>query len=112
MLSGLKVVCAAPPFSIGNYERDPCPTACVFAMSTFTFQPRWKEELVCTARGGSFVLELTMGVLGAYLPTEEAWKRKAPEWARDLWSVLKAELESWCQSNNTKFVIDENAAIY
>ena len=47
-------------------------------MTTFTFQARWKEELVCTGPGGSFILELPMGVLSAYLPTEESWKEKTP----------------------------------
>jgi hypothetical protein len=81
-------------------------------MSTFTFSPRWKEELVCTGPGGTFILELTMGVLGAYLPTEEVWRRRAPEWARDLWPQLKTELEAWCRANHAKFVIDETAAVY
>ena len=80
--------------------------------SVFTFQPRWREELVCTAPSGSFVLELTMGVPGAYLPTEGAWRRKAPEWARDLWPTLKIELEACCQANHAKFVIDENAFVF
>jgi hypothetical protein len=81
-------------------------------MSTFTFLPRWKEELVCTGHGGSFILELPMGVLSAYLPTEDAWRRKAPAWARDLWPELKSELEAWCKANNAKFVIDGTAAVY
>ncbi len=42
-------------------------------MSKFKFQPRWKEELVVTGDGGQFILELPMGVLSAYLPTESAW---------------------------------------
>ena len=81
-------------------------------MSTFTFQPRWKEELVCTGPGGSFVLELPMGILSAYLPTEEAWKRKAPAWACDLWPELKTELEAWCRANHDQFYIDASAAVY
>jgi hypothetical protein len=32
----------------------------------FQFKPRWKEELVVTANGKSFVLELPMGRLSAY----------------------------------------------
>ena len=81
-------------------------------MSMFTFGPRWREELVCTGPGGTFILELPMGVLSAYLPTEEAWQRKAPEWARKLWPVLKTELEEWCRVNHAKFVIDETALVY
>jgi len=58
----------------------------------FEFQPRWKEELVCTGPGGTFVLELPMGVLSAYLPTEAVWQEKAPVWSRALWSELHDEL--------------------
>jgi len=39
--------------------------------TTFQFEPRWKEELVVKGSGGSFVLELPMGVYSAYLPTQE-----------------------------------------
>lgn len=81
-------------------------------MNAFTFQPRWKEELVCTHVGGSFVLELPMGILSAYLPTEEVWKVKAPAWARDLWPELKTQLEAWCRANEADFYIDESADVY
>ena len=81
-------------------------------MYTFRFMPRWKEELVCSGPGGSFILELAMGVLTAYLPTEEVWKQKSPDWARDLWPVLRTELEGWCKENNAGFVIDPSAPIY
>ena len=82
------------------------------AASVFSFQPKWREELVCTGPGGSFVLELTMGVLAAYLPTEEAWGSKAPVWARDLWPVLKVELEAWCKQHDARFVIDATAIVW
>ena len=81
-------------------------------MSTFKFQPRWKEELVCTGPDGSFILELPMGVLSAYLPTEEEWKIKSPVWARDMWHILKAELESWCKENKAEFFIDKSAGVF
>ena len=29
-------------------------------MTTFQFQPKWMEELVVNASGGSFILDLTM----------------------------------------------------
>ena len=76
-------------------------------MTTFQFQPKWKEELVVIASDGSFILDLTMGVLHAYLPTEENWPNIAPSWAKDLYPVLKEELEAWCKANNAGFVIDE-----
>ncbi|MES2444068.1 MAG: hypothetical protein V4574_14660 [Pseudomonadota bacterium] len=78
----------------------------------FHFQPRWKEELVVTASGGSFVLELPMGVLSAYLPTEAEWRRRAPGWAISLWPRLKVELEAWCSQNNAAFYIDQAADVY
>ena len=81
-------------------------------MSTFTFQARWKEELVCTGAGGTFVLELSMGRLSAFLPTEDAWQKKAPTWARGLWPVLKLELEFWCKASKADLVIDESARVW
>ena len=80
--------------------------------NTFRFYPRWKEELVVTGPGGSFVLDLPMGIFSAYLPTEPAWRRQAPQWAVDLWPVLKAELEQWCVENNAKFYVEETAQVY
>jgi hypothetical protein len=59
-------------------------------MSTFVFKPRWKEELECQGPGGSFILELPMGMLRAYLPTDEAW----------------------CEANGAQFVIDESANVF
>jgi len=81
-------------------------------MSTFRFQPQWKEELVVTGPGGSLVLELPMGILSAYLPTEDAWSRKAPAWAKHLYPQLKQELEQWCRDNDAEFIIDASAAVY
>ena len=80
--------------------------------SVFQFKPRWKEELVVTGPGGTFVLELPMGILSAYLPPQELWPEKAPEWARDLWPTLKAELEAWCRANEAKFIIDPTAGVW
>lgn len=80
-------------------------------MSTFTFNPRWKEELICTGPGGTFVLELAMGVLTAFLPTEDVWRSNAPAWARDLWPVLKTDLEAWCENSKVRLVIDESATV-
>jgi len=78
---------------------------------TFQFRPRWKEELVVSSPGGSFILELPMGVYAAYLPTQRVWETKAPEWARDLWPLLKTELEDWCTNNNAEFYLDDTASV-
>lgn len=79
---------------------------------TFQFQPRWKEELVVTGPGGSFVLELPMGVLSVYLPTEAIWRTKAPAWAADLWPVLRSELGEWCRANEAQLLIDGTANVW
>jgi hypothetical protein len=78
----------------------------------FQFQPRWKEELVVSGSGGSFVLELPMGILAAYLPTETEWQRRAPVWAQALWPELKRELEDWCCKNKAQFHVDPSADVY
>jgi len=78
----------------------------------FSFKPRWKEQLVVRGPGGAFVLELPMGILSAYLPTEAAWREKAPDWVLDLWPQLKAELEEWCRDHKARFHIDETANVW
>ncbi|WP_295890665.1 hypothetical protein [uncultured Vibrio sp.] len=80
-------------------------------MNKFKFQPRWKEELVVTGDEGQFVLELPMGVLSVYLPTESAWESKSSEWARNQYGELKQELEYWCKENKVTFYIDETADV-
>ena len=80
--------------------------------TTFHFHPRWKEELVVYGHGGKFILELPMGVYSAYLPTQEVWETKAPEWARDIWPVLKSELEEWCAKNKAEFHIGKTASVF
>ncbi|MDP3660291.1 hypothetical protein [Phenylobacterium sp.] len=79
---------------------------------TFRFEPRWKEELVVTGPGGAFVLQLPMGVLSACLPTEGAWRSQAPAWAADLWPQLRSELGRWCEQNDARLLIEENAGVY
>jgi len=80
--------------------------------SIFRFRPQWKEELVVKGPSGSFILDLTIGVHTAYLPSEQNWRKNGPDWARDLWPVLKIELEVWCKKNNATFVIEEDDDIY
>lgn len=78
----------------------------------FDFQPRWKEELVVTGNGGSFVLEHPMGVPTVYLPTEDEWPTRAPLWALGLWGTLKHELEQWCRDNDIRLEIDASADLF
>lgn len=79
--------------------------------SQFNFQPRWKEELVVSCAQGAFVLEMPMGKLSVYLPTEISFLRFAPHWAREMWPVLKAELEAWCDASNAVLFIVPNAGV-
>lgn len=81
-------------------------------MTHFRFEPRWREELVCTSPEGHFILELSMGVLTAYLPTEEVWRQRGPTWARDLWPVLHRELLQWCASHRADCVVSPAAQIW
>lgn len=81
------------------------------ASRTFRFTARWKEELVVVGPGGSFILELPMGALIACLPTEQVWRTVAPNWAIDLWPVLKEELEKWCAANGADLQIDPSAKV-
>lgn len=78
----------------------------------FQFHGRWKEELVVTAQGGSFVLDMPMGILSVYLPTRQAWEEVAPEWARQLWPDLKWELEEWCEAHDAQLYLDASAGIF
>ena len=78
----------------------------------FTFAPRWREELVCTCPLGELVLEMPMGVLSVYLPTEEVWSRKAPAWAGPHWAAMHAQLTAWCRANRLPLYLDDVAPIF
>jgi hypothetical protein len=78
----------------------------------FEFYPRWKEELVVKGDGGSFVLEMPIGVLSVYLPTEDQWSDKSPCWAKGDWSLLRSQLEIWCKENKAQFHLDETAGVF
>ena len=80
-------------------------------MNKFKFQSRWKEELIVVGKGGEFILEHPMGILSVYLPSENVWKNKSLEWAKNYYCELSKELEQWCIDNKVKFVIDETAGV-
>jgi hypothetical protein len=77
--------------------------------SRVQFQPRWKEELVCTMDGRSFVVELTMGVLTVYFPTQTKWEALAPEWVRHQWQRVREDLAAWCEQQKMPLVIEDHA---
>jgi len=79
------------------------------ASSRIRFEPRWKEELVCTLNDRSVVIELTMGTLTVYLPSERKWEASAPEWAKRDWGRFREELAAWCAQQNIPLQIDDGA---
>jgi hypothetical protein len=82
------------------------------AAHTFTFQPRWKEELICTCTAGSFILQMPMGVVSVDLPSLEAWSAAAPSWAKALWSTLYAELSEWCALHKFPLYVSDSASAF
>lgn len=77
--------------------------------SKVQFQPKWKEELVCTLDGRGFVIEMTMGVPTVYLPTQSKWELSAPEWARPQWERVRADLAVWCEQQRIPLVVEDHA---
>lgn len=77
----------------------------------YTFQPRWKEELVCTCPFGSLVLDMPMGIVSVYVPTEARWRTVAPVWAIEHWPALHAQLRDWCAQNDIPLHVDASAFV-
>lgn len=77
----------------------------------FAFQPRWKEELVCRCDAGVFVLEMPMGKPCVMMPTEDAWREKAPAWAKDHYKSFFDQLVGWCQQEKLPYFLDSSACI-
>jgi len=73
------------------------------------YHPKWKETLVGSIEENIFYVEMTMGTLHVYFPTEEAWNASAPLWARDKWEAAKEAAKDWCREQNIPLTID-NAA--
>ena len=81
-------------------------------MTDITFQPKWKEELVCTSDAGSFTLVMTMGVLTVYFPDAETFSHEAPQWAQGEWDTIHTALSDWCKTNSIPLVVDDESKIY
>ena len=79
---------------------------------TMQFQPRWKEESVCSMDGRSFVIELTMGILTAYFPTRSTWEASAPDWAKHQWERARDALADWCSQQQIPLVIENHAQVW
>ena len=74
-----------------------------------TFNPRWKEELVCSFEGRRIILEFTMGINAAHLPDESHWRNIAPAWAIGEWQRLHDALKAWCEGSRIPLYVDGKA---
>ena len=83
----------------------------ISARGSFSFTPKWKEELVCETPWAKFTVEMTMGSLHVYFPNEEKWKSSVPEHLHDKWAAICVELQPWCQKHDTLFSTDSSAWI-
>jgi hypothetical protein len=78
----------------------------------YTFEPRWKEEMICVNEGGKFILYYAMGIPTVYLPPETEWASVAPDWAKDHWNALHPRLIAWCGENRTDLKIQSDASVW
>ena len=58
-----------------------------------------------------FVVELRMGCLHTYFPTEENWRKSAPPSLTDLWINVKDAAEEWSENNSAAFDVVSDAWI-
>ena len=70
------------------------------------YQPRWKEMLDGRVGSHRFTVELSMGQLHVYFPSQEKWEAEAPKWAKGLWETAKLQAENWSRENKIPFSID------
>jgi hypothetical protein len=75
----------------------------------FTYQPKWKEELVGTYGANSFTVEITMGKLHVFFPQEDTWEESAPAWAKGKWPQARDQAQTWAQSEDIPFTVDQAA---
>ena len=73
------------------------------------YEAKWKEELHGFAGDHHFVVELTMGRLHTYFPTEENWQKNAPPALTDSWKDAKTAAEEWSQANFAAFDVVPDA---
>ena len=59
--------------------------------------------------GRQFIIELTMGAMAAYLPTESRWEAAAPDWAKGQWDRVKGDLSAWCDQQRWPLHVEESA---
>jgi hypothetical protein len=76
---------------------------------SWRFTPRWKETLACASAEGELLLEMTFIERHVYVPTDDAWARQAPGWAKARRAGLLGELEQWCAARGVPLTVDEKA---
>jgi hypothetical protein len=84
-----------------------CPAFDWNRMPTYSFTPRWREELVCVCAAGQLVFDMPMGRTTVLFPTDEKWNEivLAPHWAHTRRAEILSELEAWCRSEKIPLVI-------
>jgi len=56
--------------------------------------------------GRTFVVELTMGRLTVYFPTQLRWEASTPDWARAQWARVQRDLSAWCEHQKIPLVVE------
>jgi hypothetical protein len=62
--------------------------------------------------GKEFVVEITMGVLTVFFPTESSWRKTAPDWAIDQWQRVRGDLIEWCAQKDIPLIIEDRAWVF
>lgn len=75
----------------------------------FSFNPRWKEELVCETPWATFVVEITMGKLHVYFPDEQKWMRITAGELQGHWHDIIGELKQWGAAQGIPVSFDSEA---
>ncbi len=79
---------------------------------TIYYHAAWRETLIGTYEEHHFHVELTMGKLHVYFPSEQKWIKTSPEWAADLWKDAVDTARKWCEKEKIPFSIDDNGWFY
>lgn len=74
-----------------------------------TYRSRWKEMLDGFYGPHQFTVEMTLGELHVFFPTEERWNRTAPAWAQGLWKKARDGAEAWGKAKSIPFSVDPGA---
>jgi hypothetical protein len=67
------------------------------------------DDLVCSSAEGQLVL--VMAAEEVHVPTEEAWARQVPAWAKGRRPELLSALEAWCVAYGVRLTVGERAVV-